>query len=382
MAAMDPEDGLDQILSNTWSNLAQQLGMLHRSLDADVQQYARERQSAANQAERLRVEELREMERQRNRLLSWEAQNRRDMNAGFESVLNATVLSDAGCGALKDSSLLKAWNVSEQLVGTDPGYAVQLNQVRERLSSEWARRHDGEDIAQLAGRIGNRVTISYLDHTEQLQDTINAFKKAGMAVTLDHVADDDKQAFQNEHPGADFTVKPEMGEAWDGYDDARITECVLQHAVVDPSEIGDQIGFLRDAGLPESSHADNRAVGDEPSSLFEGSRDENENAAPASDEPARADDEREADDNATSEGTPTRAKVEGGGDLASGKTVGGKEKDELVDLNEPEEWDGPDLFGEYSPAQEASMTPASAPAAELPLPDVATRKETAGKDAR
>ena len=28
-----------------------------------------------------------------------------------------------------------------------------------------------------------------------------------------------------------------------------------------------------------------------------------------------------------------------------------------LDLNEPEEWNGPDPFGEYSPAMESSMNP-------------------------
>lgn len=50
MSAMDPEDALDQLLNSTWSNMAQQLGMLHRSLSADIQQQQRERK--AEQAHR------------------------------------------------------------------------------------------------------------------------------------------------------------------------------------------------------------------------------------------------------------------------------------------------------------------------------------------
>ena len=52
---------------------------------------------------------------------------------------------------------------------------------------------------------------------------------------------------------------------------------------------------------------------------------------------------------------------ETGGDLSSSETTGKNETD-LVDLYEPEEWDGPDLFGEYSPEQEARITPPAAPA--------------------
>ena len=50
---------------------------------------------------------------------------------------------------------------------------------------------------------------------------------------------------------------------------------------------------------------------------------------------------------------------ETGGDLSSSETTGKNETD-LVDLYEPEEWDGPDLFGEYSPEQEARITPPGA----------------------
>lgn len=45
MSAMDPEDALDQLLNSTWSNMAQQLSMLHRSLSADIQQQHRERKA-------------------------------------------------------------------------------------------------------------------------------------------------------------------------------------------------------------------------------------------------------------------------------------------------------------------------------------------------
>lgn len=67
------------------------------------------------------------------------------------------------------------------------------------------------------------------------------------------------------------------------------------------------------------------------------------------------------------------AESETGGDLSSSETTGKNETD-LVDLYEPEEWDGPDLFGAYSPEQEARITPPAAPAMEPSLPDVPTVK--------
>lgn len=63
-----------------------------------------------------------------------------------------------------------------------------------------------------------------------------------------------------------------------------------------------------------------------------------------------------------------------GGDLSSSEATGKNETD-LVDLYEPEEWDGPDLFGAYSPEQEARITPPAAPAMEPSLPDVPTVKQ-------
>ena len=101
MSAMDPEDALDQLLNSTWSNMAQQLSMLHRSLSADIQQQQRERKAEQAQQARLQAAEIKEMEAQRARLLSWESAHRRELNNGFESVLNATVLGTRGCGAVE-----------------------------------------------------------------------------------------------------------------------------------------------------------------------------------------------------------------------------------------------------------------------------------------
>lgn len=288
MSAMDPEDALDQLLNSTWSNMAQQLSMLHRSLSADIQQQHRERKAEQAQQARLQAAEIKEMEAQRARLLSWESAHRRELNNGFESVLNATVLGTRGCSPLSDTSLLKAWNVSEMLVGTDPGYAAQLNRARNLMETEWSQRHPGETIGQQADRVMNNVTITYVDRTPALEDTLAAFEKAGFTVRLDH-DDTSPDEFRARHDGETFHVAPENGEGWNGQRNDLIAECVMMQAVVSIDEAGQQISHLRDAGLPESSGGDNRSEGDEPSSLFEGSMNENENAAPASDLPEPSD---------------------------------------------------------------------------------------------
>lgn len=299
MSAMDPEDALDQLLNSTWSNMAQQLSMLHRSLSADIQQQHRERKAEQAQQARLQAAEIKEMEAQRARLLSWESAHRRELNNGFESVLNATVLGTRGCSPLSDTSLLKAWNVSEMLVGTDPGYAAQLNRARNLMETEWSQRHPGETIGQQADRVMNNVTITYVDRTPALEDTLAAFEKAGFTVRLDH-DDTSPDEFRARHDGETFHVAPENGEGWNGQRNDLIAECVMMQAVVSIDEAGQQISHLRDAGLPESSGGDNRSEGDEPSSLFEGSMNENENAAPASDLPEPSGSDMEERDGASS----------------------------------------------------------------------------------
>ena len=363
MSAMDPEDALDQLLNSTWSNMAQQLGMLHRSLSVDIQQRQRERRGEHARQARLQAAEIKEMEARRAQLLSWESAHRRELNDGFESVLNATVLGHKGCAPLSDTSLLKAWNVSEMLVGTDPGYAPRLERARRLMDEEWSGRHPGETIGQRADRVMNRVTVAYVDRSPQLDDTLAAFEKAGFTVRLDR-QEMDREEFRNRHGGETFHVDPEFGEGWDGQRNDRIAECVMMQAVVSVDEAGDRIAFLRDAGLPESSGSDDRSEGDEPSSLFEGSMNENENAAPIPVKPWRATDAagKRSDGNPAGKG---RTRSETGGDLSASETG-------LVDLYEPEEWDGPDLFGEYSPEQEVSVTPTMpvVPAMELSMSDI------------
>lgn len=373
MSAMDPEDALDQLLNSTWSNMAQQLSMLHRSLSADIQQQQRERKAEQAQQARLQAAEIKEMEAQRARLLSWESAHRRELNNGFESVLNATVLGTRGCAPLSDISLLKAWNVSEMLVGTDPGYAAQLNRARNLMETEWSQRHPGETIGQQADRVMNNVTITYVDRTPALEDTLAAFEKAGFTVRLDH-DDTSPDEFRARHDGETFHVAPENGEGWNGQRNDLIAECVMMQAVVSVDEAGQQISHLRDAGLPESSGGDNRSEGDEPS----GDDDvEKHDGTSSGDDPVA--DGGKTDDVPTETPAPEKRRKmtvesETGGDLSSSETTG-EDKTDLVDLYEPEEWDGPDLFGAYSPEQEARITPPAAPAMEPSLPDVPTVKQ-------
>ena len=90
MSAMDPEDALDQLLNSTWSNMAQQLSMLHRSLSADIQQQHRERKAEQAQQARLQAAEIKEMEAQRARLLSAKCSSARTLATPPSSTGRAT----------------------------------------------------------------------------------------------------------------------------------------------------------------------------------------------------------------------------------------------------------------------------------------------------
>ncbi len=325
MNSNDPEDGLDQLLQGTWGNLAQRIDMLHRSLDADAQHALNARQARRERDERAKTETLRRMEIERNRLLSWELQHRRELNQGFEQVVDTMLARPDAIPTLSDQSLLKAWTVTDMLTGTDPGYAPRNTKAREMLANTWQARHPGEDITMAAQRAIGRVTVTYTAQTPGLDDTLAAFAKAGIPVRERRLEGQDATEFTAAH-GDTFNVQPDYGDGWDGYDPEHITDTVMQTAVLSPGQVGDQIAYLRDQGLPESSGSDNRSTGDEPSSLFEGGANELEDAAPcntdSTHQPAKA--ERGAE----------TAGTDDSGDLSTGSgTV------ELTDSDETREDD-------------------------------------------
>ena len=283
MNSNDPEDGLDQLLQGTWGNLAQRIDMLHRSLDADAQHALNARQARRERDERAKTETLRRMEIERNRLLSWELQHRRELNQGFEQVVDTMLARPEAIPTLSDQSLLKAWTVTDMLTGTDPGYAPRNTKAREMLANTWQARHPGEDITMAAQRAIDRVTVTYTAQTPGLDDTLAAFAKAGIPVRERRLEGQDATEFTATH-GDTFNVQPDYGDGWDGYNPERITDTVMQTAVLSPGQASDQIAYLRDQGLPESSGSDNHSTGDEPSSLFEGGANELEDAAPCNTE--------------------------------------------------------------------------------------------------
>lgn len=196
-----------------------------------------------------------------------------------------------------------------------------------------------------------------------MQATLNAFNTAGVPVDLQRV--EDAQAFQAAHgDDATFFVDSRLTGQWTGYDHDRIVDAVMCAPVNGVDDAASRISFLKDQGLPESSHADNKATGDEPSTISEVERTENADAAPIVETPTPV---REHTKPAADERKPASGpepETTGGGDLTTGEPDGYEEMP--LDLNEPEEWNGPDPFGEYSPAMESSMNPT-----DQPIPDQA-----------
>ena len=207
------------------------------------------------------------------------------------------------------------------------------------------------------------MNITYTDQSPALQATLNAFNTAGVPVDLQRV--EDTQAFQAAHgDDATFFVDSRLTGQWTGYDHDRIVEAVMCAPVNGVDDAASRISFLKDQGLPESSHTDNKATGDEPSTISEAERTENADAAPIIETPTPV---REHTKPAADERKPASGpepETTGGGDLTTGEPDGYEEPP--LDLNEPEEWNGPDPFGEYSPAMESSMNPT-----DQPIPDQA-----------
>ena len=170
---------------------------------------------------------------------------------------------------------------------------------------------------------------------------------------------------------ATFFVDSRLTGQWTGYDHDRIVDAVMCAPVNGVDDAASRISFLKDQGLPESSHADNRATGDEPSTVSEVERTENADAAPiiGTTAPVKAHTKPAADERKpASEPEP---ETTGGGDLVTGEPDGYEEMP--LDLNEPESWSGPDPFGEYSPAMESSMNPTDQPIPDqtnVPMPQI------------
>lgn len=334
----DIEDGLDQAMIQTWQNTAQSLRQLHGQLRQDMRQSKRERRATMDRESSLRAQ-------QRRMLDDWEKQNRQRLNNGFEQTLRATVLHPDFLKEPRpsDVDLLKSWSVTDWLAREgEPGFAAELRRAQDILRSEWRRRH-GSNIEAAADQATNSITVYYRARSQEMQDTVEQLGRAGIA-SIDRIELGDAEYRHRFGDKATFHVVSRMSGEWDGWDRDAITQAVLVNPLSGGTdELAGRVSMLREISLPESSGADNTAVGDEPSSVRETSAYESQPAAPMAD--------ASAERNRTGTGTPRHARP----------AEPGRSDDAPMSLDEPETWNGPDMFGEYSVPQEVELSAGKRP---------------------
>ena len=361
----DPEDSMDQLLAQSWTNLAMSL----RNLSTQVRQDARENRREHNTE---KARQRKEKEQARHALNQWTMRNRDRLNAGFEQTLRATVLDPRFLAEPKpsDLDLLKAWNVTEYLQRNgDPGFMGEVMNARRILQGEWAARHPGDHgIEAEADRIDNNVTIYYHRDSEEMQRTIENLRKGGIT-NIDMIQLDERAYRRQYGDKATFHVDSRMTGAWDGWDRQQIIQAVLASPLSgnDTQALGERVEMLRDIRLPETAGADNTAVGDEPSAVSEEGAFESQDAAPI---PTPASEEAADAREATQDTTPSYSAGPEGVSVAGGARgdqdrqptpYDGLDLDAPVDTVEPDDWYGPDMFGEYSPGQEVAIAAGNRP---------------------
>lgn len=285
MSAPDAEDGLDQLLGGVQGQVAQKLSILHstfeqrsRELHAHYERRDEERRRMEAADQREREARARRLEAQRDALHDWESANRARLNEGFEYIIDQSILT-GDVSRLSDRHLARAWVVADQLDGHDPGYAAKLARARTIMSDEWRARHPDTRLEAVADQSVNHAVITYAKRDADLERTVDAFRKAGIPTDL--VAARDPEGFLAAHPSG-FRVETRMNGGWDGWDEQRIQDAVLQdaHAGIDDPAIDQSLAWLKDADLDEAMPADTLAGGIEPATVSESERSENRDAAP------------------------------------------------------------------------------------------------------
>ena len=387
----DPEDSMDQLLAQSWTNLAMSLRNLSSQVRQDVRENRRERNT---EKARLRKDK----EQARHALNQWTMRNRDRLNAGFEQTLRATVLDPRFLAEPKpsDLDLLKAWNVAEYLKRNgDPGFMGEVMNAKRILQGEWSARHpDDHGIEAEADRIDNNVTIYYHRDSEEMQRTVESLRKGGVT-NIDMIPLDERDYRRQYGDKATFHVDSRMTGAWDGWDRQQIIQAVLASPLSgnNTQAIGERVAMLQDVRLPETEGADNTAVGDEPSAVSEEGAFESQDAAPvpapAPEEAAKARESTRAagrsDDPAPTysagpEGVSVTGAVRDDADRQP-TPYDGLDMDAPVDPVEPDDWYGPDMFGEYSPAQEVAIAAGNGLATAMPAAPVPVARPEYGPPA-
>jgi hypothetical protein len=266
----EPEDALDQALTQSWQLIAQSLRQTGMQINNDI------RRLKQNGDARARADAS-HLEQKRNSISRWRYDETHRIDDGFARTLNATILDPRmreHPEKWDDTALVKSWVVADQI--SDGKYLMDKETAKRICSTEYAKRHPEQDIAKAADMLTTSVTIHACDPTDpDFEATKEAFRRGAARVDVQTVDPADVERFKREHDGKSFSV--DAGDRkWNGMDHDRLTETVLTSATADPVE---RIMFLK-SHLPESAPADNTATGMEPESPREFTQNDNTDAAP------------------------------------------------------------------------------------------------------
>jgi hypothetical protein len=266
----EPEDALDQALTQSWQLIAQSLRQTGMQINNDI----RRLKQSGNAKARADASHL---EQKRNSISRWRYDETHRIDDGFARTLNATILDPRmreHPEKWDDTALVKSWVVADQI--SDGKYLMDKETAKHICQDEYAKRHPGENIAKAADALTTSVTIHVCDPADpDFEATKEAFRRGAARVDIRTIDPADVERFRNEHDGKSFSV--DAGDRkWNGMDRERLTEAVLTSATADPVE---RIMFLK-SHLPESAPADNTATGMEPESPREFTQNDNTDAAP------------------------------------------------------------------------------------------------------
>lgn len=266
----EPEDALDQALTQSWQLIAQSLRQTGMQINNDI------RRLKQNGDARARADAS-HLEQKRNSISRWRYDETHRIDDGFARTLDATILDPRmreHPERWDDTALVKSWVVADQI--SDGKYLMDKETAKRICSTEYTKRHPDLDIAKAADLLTTSVTIYSCDPTDpDFEATKEAFRRGAARVDVQTVDPADVERFKREHDGASFSV--DAGDKqWNGMDRERLTEAVLTSATADPVE---RIMFLK-SHLPESAPADNTATGLEPEAPREFTQNDTADAAP------------------------------------------------------------------------------------------------------
>lgn len=332
----DVEDQMDHALVMVWQNVATSMRQSMSQINNDLRYKFR----TANAKQ---LKERNDLDRVRREFVRWQEQNKQKLDQGFAQTLRSTVLSPAfneKKALLPDDTILKSWCVASSISSND---FPEKHNALYLLNTEWQSRHPDQQIEKAAQNLTEDVKILSAGSSPELDETLSALKRAGITPSVTTLDPGEVESFKTVHEGHEFSVETTSHGSWNGMDRDKLEEIVLTSPTAD---VEDKIGFLKDH-LPEALPADNRGVGDEPSSVSELERDEITDSAPQAD---------------------TNVSLESSSDVFEDKSVSVLSDGSVQETSD--EWTHPDPLSALSPAMEVSQAKTNGLEVSGPTPEL------------